>query len=301
MDKPLTELSGFVPEELSVVDRGANKKKPFPIFKQEQDMDFDEILKAVLETESDEEGKLAEWFEKAKVSDKGQAAIKGALRLLSSYKDEIPKDVLNTLGDLAGYPAPKKAQEKPKEDEEEMKGKAKEEDEMEKKTVQKAEGVELQLEEIRKAHEAQLSTLTAQNEEIRKSLDEEREARRREEWIGKAKEELSFCPGQSAEDHADMLLKLEKVDPELAKKQFEQMKSTSEALEKSEMFREAGAKFGETTESSAWGQIEKLAKGLVEKSSDINLTQEQAISKVMSSPRGKELYDRYLAEHPAQN
>jgi hypothetical protein len=299
MKKPLTELSNFTPQEVSVVDRGANKKKPFPLFKQEQNMDYDEILKAVLETEIDEEGELVKWFEKAKMSEKGQAAVKGALRLLSSYKDELPKDVLSKLGGLAGYPAPKQAQVEP--EDEDMEKKKKKQDELPKEdVVKKSEGVELQLEEIKKAHDAQIETLTKQNEETRKSLEEEREARRREEWVGKAKSDLTYCPGQSAEEQADMLMKLEKVDPELAKKQFEQMKATSEALEKSEIFKEAGTKFGEASEKSAWGQIEKLAAGLVEKSSDIDFTHEQAITKVLDSPRGQDLYNEYIAENPAQ-
>jgi len=300
MSKALTELSNLTPEEVSLVDRGANKKKPFPIFKQERDMHYEEILKAVLETEIDEEEKLAEWFEKAKLSDKAQSAIKGALRLLSGYKDEMPKDVLDKLGDLAGYPAPK-AKAKAEGKEEDMDDDKYPEPKSKAKVKKEEDDVEdVRFEEIQKAHAAQLSALEKQNEEIRKSLESEREQRRRQELIAKAKDELIYCPGASAEEQADLLLKLEKVDPKLAEAQFAQMKATSEAMQKSAMFSEAGARFGEATEASAWGQIEKLAKGLVEKSTDINFTEEQAIAKVLESPRGKDLYNRYLVEHPAQ-
>jgi len=304
-DKPLTELSDLLADEVSLVDRGANKKKRFPVFKREKEQimqDYEEVLKAVLEMELDEEAQLDEWIAKAKLDDKAVAAVKGALRLLASHKDVLPKDVMDKLAGLVGYPAPKaKAEEKPKEEEGYPMPK-------EKAQAKKAEGeekpeateVEKQLADIRKAHEEQISALTKQNEEIRKSLDTEREERRRQELVAKAKDELSYCPGQSAEEQADLILKLEKVDAKLAEKQWAQMKATSEALQKSAVFAEAGAKFGESAESSSWGQIEKLAKGLVEKSTDINFTEEQAIAKVLGSPRGKELYNQYLAEHPAQ-
>jgi hypothetical protein len=48
--KQQTQLGNFKVPEVSIVDRGANKKRPFPIFKQEKQMTTEEmetILKAV--------------------------------------------------------------------------------------------------------------------------------------------------------------------------------------------------------------------------------------------------------------
>jgi len=305
MSKPLTELSNLTPEEVSLVDKGANKKKPFPIFKQENDMDHEEILKAVLETEIDEEDKLVEWFDKAKLSDKAQAAVKGALRLMSGFKDEIPKDALDKLASAIGYPAPKA---KAKEEDEDMKDKYPEPQKA-KAPVKKDEGegsptelteVEKRFEEIRKAYDEQVANLTKQNEEIRKSLDTEREERRRQELISKAKDELAYCPGSTAEEQAALLLKLEKVDPKLAETQFAQMKATSEAMQKSAMFAEAGARFGEGSEGSAMAKLEKMAAGLVQKSTE-ELSSEQAFARVIKTAEGAKLYQEYLDEHPEQN
>jgi hypothetical protein len=44
----------------------------------------------------------------------------------------------------------------------------------------------------------------------------------------------------------------------------------------------------------------KLADGLVEKSSDVNFSQPEAIAKVLETPRGSDLYTKYLEENPAQ-
>jgi hypothetical protein len=305
-DKPLTELSDLLAEEVGLVDRGANKKKRFPVFKREKEQimqDYEEVLKAVLEMELDEEAQLAEALEKAEVSPKAQAAARIALRALSGFKDEYPKDILDKLGNIAGYPAPKakaKAEEKPKEEEDYPMPKEKAQAKKAEGEEQEATEVEKQLADIRKAHEEQISALTKQNEEIRKSLDTEREERRRQTLIAKAKDELSYCPGQSAEEQADLILKLEKVDKELADQQWAQMKATSEAMQKSEMFREAGASFGSGSEGSAYAKLEKMAAGLVEKSTG-DLTSEQAFARVIKTAEGAKLYSQYLDEHPDQN
>ncbi len=100
----LTELDTL---GVSLVKRGANRKR-FALAKAEEPMDEIEILKAVLEddTEFENAEQVAEAIEKAQLSAKAQSAVKGALRLLNAFKDELPEDTLDMLATMAGFPSP---------------------------------------------------------------------------------------------------------------------------------------------------------------------------------------------------
>lgn len=230
MTEKITELTELKALEVSLVDAGANKKKRFPIFKQELDMD--EILKAVLETEVDEEAKLGEWLEKAKLSDKGKAAVTSVLRMLSAYKDELPKDVLDALAATVGYDKAKAKKEEPKKEEDE-------EMTEEKKEVKKEE-MDPEVAAVMKAQATEMEALKAQNEQITKALRAETDARKLMEWTAKAEQELSHYPGKSAKELGLMLKTAEDKDPEFAKQQFEVLKSASVAFAASPILKEAG-------------------------------------------------------------
>jgi len=271
MTKQLTELTELQALEVSLVDAGANLKKRFPVFKKEKNMDA-EILKAVLETEVDEEAKLSEWLEKAKLSDKGQAAVKSVLRMLSAYKDELPKDVLDALASTVGYPAPKEKQVK--------------------------KDFSPEVEEVLKAQTSEIDALKTRNDEITKALKTETDKRELVEWTQKAERELSHYPGKSTKEIGTMLKALHDKDPELAKQQFEIMKSASDAFAASPILQEAGRNTISENRGGAWEQIEKMADGFVEKSGDMKITKEKAIRKVLELR--PDLYNQYLDEHPAQ-
>jgi hypothetical protein len=319
MPKDLTQLSGLNSLEVSLVERGANKKKRFPIFKQEDQMDheFEEILKAVLETEVDEETDLEEWFAKAKVSPKGMAAVKSALRMLSAYKDELPKDALDKLAAAAGYPSPKAAQQEEEEEDKYKYPEAKSKDKIKKwldsmpeelrKTIEYTEPKEEEpvhdklpeeVQAVLKAREDELKAIKAENEKITKALEVERDKRELEEWTAKAEKELSHYPGKSTEELGKMLKDLHDANPEVAKVQFDSMKAASEAIKKSALLAERGSVGGVSQSGSAWEKICKMADGLVEKSTDVNFTREAAIAKVLDMR--PDLYSEYLDEHPRQ-
>lgn len=270
--------------------------------------DFEEILKAVLETEVDEEADLEDWIKKQKLSDKGVKAVKAALRMLSAYKDELPKDVLSKLASVAGYPAPKKAKEKEEEEDKypspKKKAKAKEEEEEDDKMKKVKKGLDVPKEvqehfdTVIKAQNDRFDALKEQNEKVEKALKAEKDERELQDWITKAENDLSHLPGKTSEELAKDLKKMSDFDPEMAKKQFEQMKSASETIAKSEMFQELGGS-GQGVGGSAWDKIVKAAQGLVEKSG-AELSEAQAIDRVLTTSTGQELYSEYLKEHPAQ-
>ncbi len=292
--KDLTALSDLQAAEVSLVKRGANQKKRFPMFKEEQMADDQqEILKAVLETESEGEKELVEYLQVEKASDKGVSAAKSALRILQAFKDEMPGQILAQLAKIAGL---EKAQDEKPEDEED--------EEMTEKKVKKTEEVQPEVSEeaqkIFKAQAEQIEALQKQNEEVTKALTEEKDKRELEAWIAKAENELSHYPGKSFEDMGKLLKSLSDANPEMAKEQFDNMKTASDALKESEIFKEIGGRSASKDSKSAWAEIERLADGLVEKSSDINYTKEDAVSKVLETERGSKLYQKYLDENPQQ-
>lgn len=287
-----------------------------------------EILKAILEVEAENEGKISEVFKG--LSDKGAEAVTGALRLISAYKDELPKDVMVGLTDLAGYEVVKAKNpfltddEKKKEAEAKAKAeaaaKAKKEKDKKKDDsgfpfpMAKALGgmsdeLREQMEPVFKAMEAARTEEIAKaeedvrkandrTEEIAKTLATERDLRQTKEWIAKAETDLSHYPGKSSEELGNMLKNLHDHDPKVAEEQFESMKIASEAIKKSELFTSAGvAGGGSAIAGSAEEKIERMAQQYVAKGSD-GMTIEQA--RVAVQDQHPELYDDYLNEHPEQ-
>lgn len=300
MKKDLTELTELNALEVSLVDAGANKKKRFPVFKQEKENMDQEILKAVLETEVDEEASpaLGEWLEKQKISEKGQAAVRSVLRMLSAYKDELPKDVLDKLADVAGYPMPKAKAAMPEDEEDKYpmpKDKTKKKDE---EVCKMEQDKTPELDEIQKAQATEIDALRKQNEEINKKLKAETDKRELAEWIQKAENDLSHYPGKSSQELGTLLKGLHDKDPEFAKQQFEVFKSASDAFASSGILGEAGRSGALSGGGSAWDKVEKMAEGLVEKSEDIHMTKEKAVVKVLEAR--PDLYSQYLRENPAQ-
>ena len=317
-DKQLTSLEDPQWSELSLVKRGANKKKRFPITKGEETMvTLEEILKAVLEGEIESEEKLEEIFKAAKVSDKGVAAAKGALRLLEAFKDELPAGIMAKLAKVAGMKAEDEEDEKPgfmfpdkakkAEVDEWLEAMPEElrkqftpiEDEPEDQDMD-TKNLPEEVQAILKAREDELEELKKTNEQIAKDLSDAKDERELASWMAKAEKECSHFPGKSVEEMAKMLKSLNDVNPGMAQAQFESMKAASDALKTSTLLKESGAGGGSVGGGDAWSQIEKLAEGLVEKSDDLDLTKEKAVNRVLESDRGQALYKQYLEENPQQ-
>ena len=295
--KPLTELEMDEAGEISVVDWGANNKKRFPVWKS-KDHKMDEIetiIQAVIEQEVDAEKGLAELVTKAKLSEKGAAAVKTVVRMLEGFKDELPPNILGMLAGLTKMEAPAPAKKKEEED-----GKLPEVKKEENKPIAKAladlpEPVRKALEEKDAARDLEIKTLTDNNAKITKALEDEKDARELAGWVEKAKTELSHYPGESFEESAASLHAIHKINPKLAETQFASMKKASDALKGSEIFKNKGSK-GDVAGGSAWDKIEKMAAGIVEKSADTSVTKAQAITRVLATEEGQALYAEYEAE-----
>jgi signal transduction histidine kinase len=116
-------------EEISLVDRPANRKR-FYIIKQEENMwdqEFEKLLTEFLGQEGFEELKKSvekeiESEKKEKLTEEAINAIKGALNILNKYKDDFPKelkDAVKVIAQFAAkYPYPYPYPKKTKKDEE---------------------------------------------------------------------------------------------------------------------------------------------------------------------------------------
>jgi len=106
--KPKTHtLRRVKTDEVSLVDRGA-VQRTFCLRKRSDAMD--EILKACLEAPLDDEAAIDARLTKAGVSEKGAVAIKGALSVLTAFRDELRDTDLTLLTELAGGAPPADAE-----------------------------------------------------------------------------------------------------------------------------------------------------------------------------------------------
>ena len=102
------ELRDLQVEEVSLVPRGANRKR-FVLLKSASALGgnsvmYDEtLLDRVLSTDLENEAEIEQVLKAQGLSEKATNAVKGALRLLNAYRDELPGDILNTLAGLVGY------------------------------------------------------------------------------------------------------------------------------------------------------------------------------------------------------
>ncbi|RJQ04429.1 MAG: hypothetical protein C4551_10775 [Bacillota bacterium] len=282
----VTRLRDLEAVEVSLVPRAANKRR-FLVMKSETEVDhpLEKVLKAILETDLEDEAKVDEVLKAAKLSDKGQNAVKGALRLLNAYKDELPKDILKTLAGLAGYGYPEPAQ-KDKGGTDEGKSYP--------APTKKADGTwdfSGIPEEVRPMVEAlwkEQETAVKKAEELEKVLKAERDERLRKEYVAKAAEykHLAVKP-----EEFGLVLKAiaEKAPDELAKVEAV-LKAADEALGQSALFAEIGR--GGEGGGSAMAKIEKAAGEIVQK--DGKLTREQAVARVLDEH--PDLYAEYLRE-----
>jgi hypothetical protein len=285
----ITALTDLDTVEVSLVDRGANKKT-FALAKNapsETIVDkFDEILKAVLDTPVDGEDKFDEIAKAKKLSEKAAGAARGAMRILSAFREEMPEDIMQALTKLCGYKEPEKkaapaivaatvAEVKAEPDMSKM-----------------PEEVRAQVESLWKANKEAV----AKGEALQKSLDAEREMRVKKEWFEKSTS-LGVLPGHKPEEIAEILHSVAKGSPEMADAIAKVLADNARVISKSKAFEEIGSSRA-VSSGDAWSQIEKLADGIVMKSAT-PISKAEAIDRVLSTH--KDLYTKYLSENPKQS
>jgi hypothetical protein len=286
----INQLNSVNTEEISIVDRAANLKPKYLIVKRgDYPMTFEELVKALGEAPDGPEApekwdELLKSLAKAKMSDKATDAVKSALRLLlqKDVAGEIPASFKAAMANLLDIQAPAPVEKKddtpPAPDAPaDVKPDAKPEPGKGAEPVDKGISVEFQ---------KKFDTLEKRNEELSKALDEEKQARRRQELIQKAEKEYSNVAG-TAEEIADILMKAEKagisedIDGILAKYQG----AAEEAL------KVAGSDRAERG-GSALAKLQSIAEEI--KKADPSLNDITAFNKALENNPG--LYDEYNKE-----
>jgi hypothetical protein len=270
--------------EVSLVGRPANKRS-FLVFKSaeggnkmpEINEQILEVLKAELPKEMEAE------LVKANLSEKAVDAVKGALKILSAYKSEMPADILGTLAKLAQMENPRHYDDDKK--------KAKTTKGLESYApVKKADG-SFDLSGVPEEQQAIVEALWKQAERselLEKQLKEEQDQRLIKQFVEKAQSFVNL-PIKAAE-----IGPVFKAIAEKSPKEFEQidalLKAVDTALAESKIYKELGS--NHQGASNAWDKVEQMAAQIVQK--DENITKEQAITRVLE--QNPNLYSEYLAE-----
>jgi hypothetical protein len=284
------ELRDLKVEEVSLVRRGANRKR-FLLLKSALGGDsamYDEtLLDRVLSTDLENEDEIEQVLKAKGLSEKATNAVKGALRLLNAYKDELPPDIINTLASLVGYgyqPPPLPASDEVKASRKQPKqygeygdyGEYGEYGEPGKKSKPKA--------------SAQAEERARKDELVRKAaLGLVTDRDQAWEAIQRAAQAMF---GRSDAHGIDWLLQTP-LGCELYRAYLDAPATPPPAP----VTKTASDDLDMDLES--WRELVSLADSLVQKSNQ-PMTREQAMAAILDTARGKALYRRYLAEKAAK-
>ncbi len=283
----LTELK---PIEISIVDKGANKRK-FLILKRKGHI-MSDLINKVLEMSIEDEDKLNEELVKAQLDEEAVEAIKAALKLLRAVKDKLPAGAADTvfsaLAQWAGYGYPQAGivkpvttyTEYPKPDY----GKKKQEELMEKIPAE----LKTELEALWKAKSDELDSLKKRTEELEATLKKEAEEKERLAFVEKAKILKTIGDNEKV---GNLLYKFFKIAPEEEKELEDLLTNINNAIEKSSLFKEIG-----TTSNSPMSAREKIQKAAEKLANEKKISYHQAYAEILKEPEFKKLYSEMEGE-----
>ena len=298
MPRVINILSGVETRELSLVRNGANNKRIALTKSEDQDMDFAKLLKSVLATEAEGEKELIVTLKAAGANDEAIEIAVANFRLQTGFKDKLSKEHFSKVAKAAGFEVAKAAHKDKAEDEEEdpkkpgffMNGK--------KMPTSKSHTPSEIPAEIQKTLDDQKAELQAVKKESAESKAEVVALRKEgdlKDYIAKCAKDFAHVPGMSSKERGAKLQKCYEVSEEFGKEQEKEWATVSAALKGSALLKAQGITHSGDG-SSATGKAEAIAKEL--RKDDPKLTKEQAIAKAYDE--NPELYDDYLADHPAQ-
>lgn len=302
MKKRITDLEV---ERIDLVPRGANRKS-FLLTKaderEEEEGMEPEIVKAVLETEMDDEKTVGEALTKAGLSEEASEAAMGALRLINAYKEQWPENVMGMLTELSGYelPVAKADKDRIEKLEAEVKNLKKEDEEKpeDKESILKEDG-SLNMgavpEEMRPYAEV-VEKSRVESDKRAKDAIEKAEALEKDkmekEYLAKAGELLNI---DKAENLAPLLMDVAEKAPETSEKLEEMLKTANKRIEEGGLYGEVGS--GRSGSGEATDKMESKAKEKMEKG-DGKMTIQQARAEVLKEH--PEYYDEHMNEKEAR-
>lgn len=309
-----TQLTDIQTDEVSLVGKGANRKR-FLLFKSEEG-NMDELIKELIEATEKFEGEDDLVKALHNMSDEDIAKVKGAMRIMSGVMNKIAKAGVEIMLPGQKKPGPvdklavtveflKAAKQADREKvakalgvdpEKYFNGDGKKPQDS--GLILKADGT-LDLEQcpenmrpvfqaIWKDRQETGAKLKSAEEKIEKA---EKESVRKE-WRTKA-DEFKDLPGINVEELGNTLMNLDGIDHDGAEGLMKQLRSNKEVIEKGNLFGELGSHSGAPPAGSATEKVRQMAKSIVQK--DDKMAETDAIAKVLNE--NPELYSQYKQEN----
>lgn len=313
----LTDLTGY---EVSLVPKGANKKKRFLVTKEDDgELEMDELLEQILKEDLKDEGHIDKVAKDMGLSGDETKALKAVMKMVGAEASPLKKETLSkALKMMGGYkddgkkdPPVKKEEKKPeagkadpvKKEGGEPSGKG---GNMPNKVpVQKEDG-SWDLSKVDESLRPVLEVVCKSNEELAKSLEsqrtenksladklkEERDARVLKEFEEKAKSYGHL--GQDAKELAVVLKSVHDADPDNSSKVEAILKAANSKIEEGNLFKESGTTGNGSgiAGADAWAKIEKHAEKVCE--DDPKIDKAEAIDLVLK--KHPDLYREYQDE-----
>jgi hypothetical protein len=283
------KLSNIKTEEVSLVPKGANNKKFFLIKSADGDMvlSTEELVSRLIDSDDEAVKKICEGAP-AEIAE----AVKVVKTLLQVIKDNVSDPSTNQifqnlLKELHG---------ESQMSEEEKKVETPEAAPEAQKPVEEQKGDDKPAapEEVAKAVKVEKENVELKKElaNFKKKFEESENARITKEFIEEARgfKNLSMTP----EEFGPVLKSIKDATAEGYEKLMTVLKSADEMVGQSVLLASVGSD-NKIASNGAWEKIEKLAEGMVQKSST-PMKQADAISLVLKTEEGKKLYNQYNIE-----
>jgi len=295
-----TELRELETVEVSLVDKGANKRT-FAIKKSEKkEMD---VIGAILAAPFEKGDAIMDRLKKAELSEQAVEGIKSAVQILSAFQEEVPANLLKDLMALGGFSKqeeeedeekPEAAEEAapdgetPEADEEEeaekQEDEEEDEEEMQKRLAALPKNMRSMVEQLWKSNKSAVTKAEELEAKIKKAEDEKRLS----ECIAIAKAEFgalpvkaeklgSFIKSLDGMDNADFVLGL--------------LRSSNEMIAANGLTTEIGKSTSSTNDKTSIAKAERMADALVEKE---GITKAKALANVWKN--NPSLYAEYQQE-----
>lgn len=303
----VTMLSGLQTAELTLTKKGANGRV-FAITKSEGYKMDECVISAVASTPAQGEEDLVEMLKSNNSSEDEIGAAVVNYRIQTGFKDLVSDEMFEQVSKAAGYS--KKGEGKMKKEviiEVEGEGEDDEEEMMKTKGKEKMNKSNIDLNQLDDATRQQVESVFKSNQDLAKETQELKEVvksmrdeAQRKEYIAKAAESYSHVP-MDPEELGLLLKNANEISEGFGKKFEELLGKVQESVSKSALLDTVGKSQQNDPSAGAWDKIEEMAKSLVQKSQGLtNLTQAQAIDRVLKSEEGQSLYQEYLGENPRQ-
>ena len=301
--KQTTELTDLETVEVSLVDKGANRRK-FAIRKSENEMT---IIQAILEAPFEKSDELIQRLQKAELSEQATEGVKSALQLLSAFQEELPESLMTELMAIIDMGEEKAEDEDEKEDDpaeeateevaeeaaaaeedEEKTDKAEDdeeedEDKMKKRLAALPKDVRGMVEQLWKSNRSEVAKREALEGQIKKAEAEKRLG----DFIKKARADFSSLPAKPEEIGAFMS-KLAGKDAAFAQSL---LKSTNEIIAQGGITSEIGKSTTDAQQIDSISKAEQMAAEIV-KSEGVP----EAVARGRVWKNNPELYAAYQQE-----